>query len=440
MFNRVPSKIFAPLLAKSAGTITAFILSVFLARVLGVEEFGAYSLVISTVMVLAIPVQSGLPTLATREVARSQAANHKSTIHLYIAWSNRIIILYFSFTSILAVLFLLAFPEYDFTLNVFIAILSIITIAVTLRNCGVLRGLGHFVVGSVPDVLMRPAVQLAAFIALFHFAKVMAQQAPWALVTFVSASAFACGMSVFWLRAALPKKSPPVNGEDYAKIEPWGKAALLLTVVGGGQIFFGHIDTLMLGLLGDEKEVGAYRVAVQLSMLVIFALAVVNQVLQPKISELHAQSDMERLQKLLADSSLLMFLATLLPALVAAAIAPQLLGFVFGEEYRVAASALQILILGQAINVFFGSVGTILNMTGLEKLAMRGMVIAILVNIGLDVLLIPSLGLTGAALASALTLTIWNAILRYYVKDRLGIESSGVIAYTHRLLDRNRSI
>ena len=127
-----------------------------------------------------------------------------------------------------------------------------------------------------------------------------------------------------------------------------------------------------------------------------------------------------------------------MPAFIAAVIAPQVLEFVFGADYRIASTALQILIMGQAINVMFGSVGTILNMTGLENLAMRGMVIAIVINLGLDVLLIPLLGLSGAALASALTITIWNAILRYYVKDRLGIESSGVIAYSYRLRTRFR--
>ena len=192
----------------------------------------------------------------------------------------------------------------------------------------------------------------------------------------------------------------------------------------------------MLGLLGSEKEVGAYRVAVQLSMLVIFALSVVNQVIQPSLSRLHAQGDMLAFQKLVADSSVWMFIGTLIPAVGLAFAAPQVLEIVFGAEYRAAAPALQILIFGQVINVFFGSVGTILNMTGLEKEATRGMIIAVVINLALDVLLIPLMGLTGAALASALTIAIWNLILRHYVKIRLGIESAGAIVHARRLLAR----
>lgn len=438
MINRIASRIVGPLLVKAVGTIAAFILSVVLARVLGVDDFGAYSFVVSAVMVLAIPIQAGIPTLATREVARSQAVNDNRMIHGYLAWSNRIIFLYFAPVAGAVLLLQRAFPETDFTLHSLVAVTAVATIAVTLRNSGVLRGLGHFVAGSAPDVLMRPAVQLIAFCVLFYFAKGLAQQTLWALVTFVGASTFACCVSMLWQRAALRRKAQPREDAGSAQVAQWRKAALLLTVVGGGQILFGHIDTLMLGLLGSERDVGAYRVAVQLSMLVIFALSVVNQVLQPSLSRLHAQDDMAAFQKLVADSSLFMFLGTLVPALALAFAAPQLLEFVFGAEYGAAAPALQILILGQVINVFFGSVGTILNMTGLEKEATRGMVVAVVVNLGLDLLLIPLFGLTGAALASALTIAIWNLILRHFVKDRLGIESAGAIVHLSRLLSRSR--
>lgn len=438
MINKAASKVFVPLLVKSTGTIAAFILSVVLARILGVDEFGAYSLVISTVMVLAIPIQAGLPTLATREVSRYQAINHESKIHFYLFWSYRIIFAYFVVIFALVVLFWRAIPEYDFAGNTLVAVISVATMAVTLLNCGILRGLGHFVMGSAPEVLMRPVMQLVAIIALFYSARELVQQTPWVLATFVGASALACGMSIIWRRAVLPRKAKLRECADRAEVTQWRKAAVLLTVIGGGQIFFGHIDTLMLGWLGTESEVGAYRVAVQLSMLVIFALSVVNQVLQPSLSRLHTQGDMIAFQKLVADSSLFMLLGTLVPALLLAFIAPQLLEFVFGAQYRVAAPALQILVMGQVINVFFGSVGTILNMTGLEKEATRGMIIAMAINLGLDALLIPLLGLIGAALASALTITVWNAILRYYVKDRLGIESAGVIQHMRVFLDRSR--
>lgn len=424
----------APILVKLLGTAAAFLLSVFLARVLGVEDFGAYSLVVSAVMVSSIPIQSGLPILATREVARARASHDFRRIHIFFGWSSRIIFFYAGLMIALVAALALIFPDSEFARNALIAVPAVGTMALTLRNSGAVRGVGQFVRGSIPDVLLRPVVQAIGLLLLFYFATDLVKQPRWALATFIATSGVACLASAIWRRNYLPMVSAPDCVKGPSRTKEWRTAALLLTVVGGGQIFFGHIDTLMLGAIGNESDVGAYRVAVQLSMLVIFALSVVNQVLQPRISELHLQGNKAALQNLLSASSALMFVGTLLPAMILAFMAPFLLEFVFGEEYRFATTALQILIIGQVVNVFFGSVGTILNMTGLEKEATKGMVLAIVINLILDLLLIPPFGINGAALASALTISIWNAVLRYYVKDRLGLESSGVILYSRRFV------
>jgi len=66
-------------------------------------------------------------------------------------------------------------------------------------------------------------------------------------------------------------------------------------------------------------------------------------------------------------------------------------------------------------------------MTGFEKESSKGMAIAIIINIALNLILIPEFGLNGAALSSMLSIFFWNLMLRHYVKTRVGIESSGAI-------------
>ena len=88
---------------------------------------------------------------------------------------------------------------------------------------------------------------------------------------------------------------------------------------------------------------------------------------------------------------------------------------------------LVILTLGQLANASFGSVGALLNMTGHEKDAMKGMMYSLGVNFVLAFLLIPIYGMVGAATSTAVSLMVWNMILRYYVKKRLNIESIGFI-------------
>lgn len=60
-------------------------------------------------------------------------------------------------------------------------------------------------------------------------------------------------------------------------------------------------------------------------------------------------------------------IALAVPVLAFMVFFPEFLMGLFGEEYKVAAPLLQILAIGQFINVITGSVGYLLNMTGHEK-------------------------------------------------------------------------
>jgi len=96
---------------------------------------------------------------------------------------------------------------------------------------------------------------------------------------------------------------------------------------------------------------------------------------------------------------------------------------VFGEEYVQAAHLLQILIIGQFINVITGSVGYLLNMTGHEK-DMRNVVffsgpLALI----LGFVLTPLYGATGAAVATAIALASQNLLAVFMVKKRLGFNT-----------------
>ena len=77
------------------GTFLTFILSIVLARTLGAAGYGIYSFALSIIMILSIPIQSGLPTLAVRETAKALAINNYPLIRVIASWSNRLTLNYF---------------------------------------------------------------------------------------------------------------------------------------------------------------------------------------------------------------------------------------------------------------------------------------------------------------------------------------------------------
>jgi len=95
----------------------------------------------------------------------------------------------------------------------------------------------------------------------------------------------------------------------------------------------------------------------------------------------------------------------------------------FGSPHETAYIPLIILLVGQLINSGAGSVGLLLNMSGHEQETARGMIVATVLNVVLNLLLIPLWGINGSSLATSVSLIVWNVLLWRVVQKKLGINS-----------------
>ena len=83
-----------------------------------------------------------------------------------------------------------------------------------------------------------------------------------------------------------------------------------------------------------------------------------------------------------------------------------------------------ILIGGTAVSALSGSVGFLMVMTKHQKEASVIITVSAVLNVVLNVLLIPRLGLVGAAVSTAATTVLWNLIMLVFVQRRLNINST----------------
>ena len=90
--------------------------------------------------------------------------------------------------------------------------------------------------------------------------------------------------------------------------------------------------------------------------------------------------------------------------------------FLFGEEYVQAQYALRILCVGTFVNAFFGAVGILLQIHEKQNFIFKVHIIAAVLNVVLNLLLIPRYGIEGAAAATSTAMVFWNVL--YYVKVR----------------------
>ena len=179
-------------------------------------------------------------------------------------------------------------------------------------------------------------------------------------------------------------------------------------------------DSLMIGGFIGEYEVGIYNVAVKVALLTSFTLTAVNSISAPKISEAYNNDKMLEFKKIVIQTTKTIFFSSI-PIIIVIFIFPEFILNFFGKDFVVAKSALLILAFSQVINAMSGSVGIILNMTGKEKVFRNVLTAALLINISLNLFLIPIYGIEGAAIASASSLIFWNLYSVFYVYKHYGV-------------------
>jgi O-antigen/teichoic acid export membrane protein len=184
----------------------------------------------------------------------------------------------------------------------------------------------------------------------------------------------------------------------------------------------------MLGILGEASRVGVYNAASRTATLVTFVLMAVNSIAAPKISSLYAEGKREELQELAASVAHYIFWPSVGIAIGIVLLSSYILGL-FGSEFVAAQGVLAVLACGQVINAGAGSVGYFMNMTGHQDQSAWVFGTTAVINIVLNGVGIPLLGVKGAAIATAISMAIWNVWLNSLVVRNLGIHASviGVI-------------
>ncbi len=79
--------------------------------------------------------------------------------------------------------------------------------------------------------------------------------------------------------------------------------------------------------------------------------------------------------------------------------------------------------IGQFINILCGSVGYILLMTDKQNVFKNIMILATFLNIAMNIILIPLYGINGAAIASSISLILWNVISFVYIYRKYNIST-----------------
>ena len=167
------------------------------------------------------------------------------------------------------------------------------------------------------------------------------------------------------------------------------------------------MDIIMLGVLSDSSEVGLYKIMSALAMLAGIPVSALITIFNPIISEHIERKALPELNELLKTVTRWLFVISI-PIVLGMLLLTDLILWPFGTEYMAGEQALIILLLGQIVWIACTPAMRIVPMSGYSLLTLGNSAGAALINIGLNLWLIPKHGAIGAAIATATTLCAWS--------------------------------
>lgn len=199
----------------------------------------------------------------------------------------------------------------------------------------------------------------------------------------------------------------------------------------GSQTFFvaatnqisNRINILMVGYFIGDSAAGVFSFAATCAWGLLLFTDVLQNNLNPIIANLWGQGKIEQLQRYLRDVRKICFKITV-PLLALATISyPILIQYIMKNvAYQESYSVFYILLVGVAFRIlFFYGTGGMLSMTGFLTENLTRVVVASLFNIVANVLMIPMLGINGAAIATCVHFFVSFLLLKYYVQNRMQI-------------------
>lgn len=178
-------------------------------------------------------------------------------------------------------------------------------------------------------------------------------------------------------------------------------------------------DIVLVAALRSPAEAALYTAATRFVVFGQLGVQALQQALAPQLSALFARGERDDAQDLYETATAWSIMLAWPVYLACAVLAPLLLSL-FGSGYEGASAVVVILSVAMLMATASGSVDTVLLMSGRSSLSLANVGAALVVNLGLNVVLIPSLGIKGAALAWAAAIVVRNVLplleIRYLLR------------------------
>ncbi len=424
--EKIFKNVFWAVLGKVVNILSGLFVGILVARYLGPEQYGLMSYVISYVTLFSIFSTFGFDNIEIRELAKNK---HPKEEILGTALYLR---LFFAFCTLLLITLTVIFFEADrFTLwMILIYSLSLVFNAFTvIRNYFTSIVNNEFVVKS--EILRTVIGALIKIVLLFL-------KAP--LEWFIITSTFDFLIIAWGYLYSYRKKAGKIKqwkfNKDIALYQIKESFPLLLS--GTAILLYQKIDQVMIRNIIDNETVGQYAVGAKLAEFIIFIPMIIAQTITPLLVQAR-EKDLKLYEIKRTQFFDIIIWSTILFSLLLSISAKPLITILYGSEYIDAIPVLQIMAWKAVFAAMFASSGQIIIVENIQKYAVIRNLYGCLFNVLLNLLLIPIIGISGAAIVSIFTLLITGYISHILIKPYRNIfklQTNSIVFGLPRLISK----
>lgn len=406
------------LLMRLYAAFASFALTLLLGRLLGPAEYGAYAFALSFVSFGVLFATLGFHHFALRTLPRFIVEEKHPEAIGVIIYATLVVILLSAVTTLLALLNAESFAEASIMQGaVAVAALLLVPRVLGLLRTGVLQGLGHPIASQLPDRMIEPTLIFVGVGILVLAGGSLSAEA----VLYVMLAAILLSLALgtpSLVSAVRAIKTAPAFGN----FGLWTIGALKSSLIFAGTTILGATDLILLGMLSTPEETGVYGVAIRFFLLMALPFQAGAVFLSQRATTMHTKGDiagLERLVERAAVRTMLASVALVLPSTVIAFFVTD----IFGAGFAPAGAIILVLVWARASLSLFGEPSTLLAATQHVGRVSIIMAFAALLNIVLNLILIPQLGAMGAALATVASFGALTIALASNVRKILGIRA-----------------